>query len=194
MALDQEYWDERWRSDQTGWDIEGVSPAIQQYIDERLSPSMSILIPGCGSAHEADYMISKGFGDIHLLDISPTACDKLRSSLDPEKATVHCGDFFEHEGKYDAILEQTFFCALDPTLRPKYVEKMSQILQPNGTLFGLLFDTVFEKEGPPFGGNKEEYIELFSQHFDEVKMQASQDSIAPRAGTEVFFTAALPHP
>ncbi len=194
MALDQEYWDERWRSDQTGWDIDGVSPAIQQYIDKELSPKMSILVPGCGSAHEAEYMISKGFDDIHLLDISPTACDKLRSSFDPEKVTVHCGDFFELEGEYDAILEQTFFCALDPTLRTKYVEKMSQILKPKGTLFGLLFDTFFEKEGPPFGGSQEEYVALFSKYFDDVNMQASQDSIAPRAGSEVFFTANLPRP
>jgi cyclopropane fatty-acyl-phospholipid synthase-like methyltransferase len=63
------------------------------------------------------------------------------------------GDFFDHQEKYDIIVEQTFFCALPPTMRQHYVSKMHSLLKSNGLLIGLLFNRSFEKS-PPFGGNK----------------------------------------
>ena len=40
--------------------------------------------------------------------------------------------FFEHNKKYDLILEQTFFCALNPALRRAYVAKVYELLNVNG--------------------------------------------------------------
>ena len=56
------------------------------------------------------------------------------------------GDFFAHKGKYDLIIEQTFFCALPPTMRQKFVWKMHQLLADEGKLAGLLFNRAFEPE------------------------------------------------
>ncbi len=191
MALDQNFWDERWRNFETGWDIGGVSPAIQNYVDDFVPSDSKILIPGCGSAHEAKYLADKGFKDIHLLDISPTACQNLKTKFTEDSVTIHCGDIFEHQGEYDYILEQTLFCAIDPSLRPNYVVKMAEILKPTGTLFGLLFDTEFEKEGPPFGGSRAEYLKLFGAFFKSLSIEPTNYSIEPRAGNEVFLIASL---
>ena len=92
------------------------------------------------------------------------------------------GDFFEHKGSYDLVLEQTFFCALPPTMRQKYMWKMHQILADEGILAGLFFNRMFES-GPPFGGCKEEYELLFAAAFNFLKIDVSENSIAPRANS-----------
>jgi SAM-dependent methyltransferase len=96
------------------------------------------------------------------------------------------GDFFEHQGKYDLIIEQTFFCALPPTMRQKYVLEMHKILTTKGLLVGLLFNRTFDG-GPPFGGSKAEYELLFKDYFDFKIMETCHNSIAPRVNTELFF-------
>lgn len=96
------------------------------------------------------------------------------------------GDFFEHQSVYDLIFEQTFFCALPPTFRMQYVSKMHQLLEADGMLVGLLFNRIFE-QGPPFGGNRNEYIALFSPMFELIQIEVCQNSILPRAQNELWF-------
>jgi len=84
------------------------------------------------------------------------------------------------------ILEQTFFCALNPDLRTKYVQKMSELLSKDGKLVGLLFGVEFPNN-PPFGGSKEEYLTLFSSKFKINLLEPCHNSAKPRMGSELFF-------
>ena len=101
--------------------------------------------------------------------------------------SILCEDFFTHAEKYDLIIEQTFFCALSPILRPKYAEKMHELLNENGRIIGLVFNRSFEKNGPPFGGNMQEYQSIFEKYFEIKKMEECYNSIQPRKGSEVFI-------
>ena len=112
----------------------------------------------------------------------------IRDRFKGEPITIITGDFFEHKGQYDLILEQTFFCAIDPALRSCYVTKMHELLKPSGKLVGVLFNRSFDG-GPPFGGSKEEYEQLFSKHLHIKKMELCYNSILPRQGAEIFFSA-----
>ncbi|MBK7695410.1 MAG: hypothetical protein IPI30_14125 [Saprospiraceae bacterium] len=93
--------------------------------------------------------------------------EKLRKKFEnnPE-VSVHCEDFFKHNGSYDLILEQTFFCAIDPTLRKNYAEHCHKLLKPGGKLVGLLFNKIFDAPGPPFGGTEKEYRVIFKELFN----------------------------
>lgn len=185
--LDQEFWDDKYISNTIGWDLGEVSPPIKTYIDTFEDKNISILIPGCGNSYEAEYLLNLGFNDVTVIDIAPTLVENLRKNFENNpNIKIILGDFFEHQGKYDLIIEQTFFCALSPLLRNKYVQKMHDLLSEKGVLAGLLFDKEFE-EGPPFGGNKEEYLALFSEYFDFIKFDVCQNSIPPRANTEIFI-------
>lgn len=64
---------------------------------------------------------------------------------------------------------------------------MHQLLAENGILFGLFFNREFES-GPPFGGSQKEYEALFKNAFRIQKMEIAQNSISPRANSELFFT------
>ncbi|WP_257098027.1 hypothetical protein [Sphingobacterium sp. E70] len=59
------------------------------------------------------------------------------------------------------MLEQTFFCALDPILRKKYSNKMADLLHPHGILAGLMFNRTFESAGPPLAETKRNINDCF---------------------------------
>lgn len=185
--LDKVYWDSQYQSNTTGWDLGEVSPPLKTYIDTLKDKNIRILIPGCGNTYEAEYLLEQGFTNVTVIDIAPTLIENLKTKFkDNSNINIVLGDFFEHQGEYDVIIEQTFFCALPPTMRQKYVWKMHQLLAEKGKITGLLFNRSFES-GPPFGGNQEEYTLLFQQSFDLLKMEVCQNSATPRAGSELFI-------
>lgn len=185
--LDQTYWEKQYQDNTTGWDLGQISPPLKTYFDSLSNKELNILIPGCGNTYEAEYLLQNGFKHITVIDLSPTLTNALQEKFknNPE-ITVICGDFFNLKGSFDVIVEQTFFCALAPQLRPKYVWKMYQLLSDNGKLAGLLFDHTFE-QGPPFGGSKAEYEKLFSGAFKFNKIESCINSIEKRSGTELIF-------
>ena len=188
FKLDENYWEERWINEKTGWDIGYSSPAIEEYILQYPNKEASILIPGCGNAYEVEFLWNRGFSNITVLDISTTAVQILRDKYQGKKGvTVICEDFFNHHGKYDLVIEQTFFCALHPDFRPQYVNKMHGLLNKGGRIIGVLFNRVFEKDGPPFGGSVLEYQNLFNNDFEIQKMEECYNSIEARKGSEVFI-------
>jgi SAM-dependent methyltransferase len=185
--LDQNYWNNQYQANTTGWDLGEVSPPIKNYIDTLEDKNIRVLIPGCGNTYEAEYLLEQGFTNVTVIDIAPTLVDNLKTKFkDNPNITIILGDFFEHQGAYDVIIEQTFFCALPPTMRQKYVWKMHQLLANKGKITGLLFNRTFES-GPPFGGSQEEYTLLFQQAFKFLKMEVCQNSATPRAGSELFI-------
>lgn len=186
--LDQSFWNSRWENHQTGWDIGIASPAITTYMQQYTNKDAAILIPGCGNAHEAEWLLQNGFSNISLIDIAPKAVEQLKHRyVKHPQVKVMLGDFFEHQAQYDLLIEQTFFCAIDPNLRTNYVAQSSALLKPSGKIIGVLFNTTFEKAGPPFGGNTAEYQALFETDFAIKKMENCYNSIKPRANTEVFI-------
>jgi methyl halide transferase len=185
--LDKTYWDNQYIANTIGWDLGKVSPPIKTYIDTITNKNATILIPGCGNTYEAEYLLQLGFTNITVIDIAPTLVENLQKKFAYNtNINVVLGDFFDHSGSYDYIIEQTFFCALPPTMRLQYVFAMHQLLKPNGSLIGLLFNRTFEA-GPPFGGNKTEYENLFQAQFSFLQFDTAVNSIPARANTELFI-------
>ncbi len=187
-SLDSEYWNSRWENQQTGWDVGYASPAIADYMAVYPDKNAGILIPGCGNAYEAEQLVAAGFTDITLIDIAPKACALLEEKF-AEVPTIKilCADFFSHTGHYDVMIEQTFFCAIPTNRRKDYVQQAAALLNKNGRIIGLLFNRMFEHQGPPFGGSAEEYEQIFTPYFDIKTMEPCRNSIPPRAGTELFI-------
>lgn len=187
-SLDKNYWEERHQNNDTPWHVGSVSTPIRDYIDQIKNKNISVLIPGAGHPYEAAYLAENGFDDITICDISPTAVKNIKSELSQyDNIKYICDDFFNIDLQYDLILEQTFFCALAPSLREKYVDKMCSLLKKNGTLAGVLFASYFNHDGPPFGGTETEYKSLFSKKLHMHHIQMCYNSIVPRQGNELFF-------
>lgn len=190
MEPNADFWKGRYASGNTGWDLGAVSSPLKAYFDQLTNKDLRILIPGGGRSYEAEYLHRLGFRNVFALDLAEAPFEDLlrRCPVFPREHLI-IGDFFQHDGQYDRIIEQTFFCALDPKLRPKYVERMQGLLFPSGMLTGVLFDDPLNTDHPPYGGNAEEYRQLFSQRFQELSLASCYNSIAPRAGRELWLRA-----
>lgn len=185
--LDSNFWAERYNTGEMGWDTGSITTPLKEYIDGLKTKDLTILIPGGGNSYEAEYLTNIGFEQVHLVDWAKAPLDNLKQRVPnfPDEHLIQA-DLFDHTGQYDLIIEQTFFCAIDPELRSKYAKKMHSLLKPGGKLVGLLFQFPLES-GPPFGGSKEEYLGYFDRLFHIEHMEDCYNSIKPRAGKELFI-------
>ncbi len=187
LNLDKDFWNNRYAESQTGWDLGSPSTPLKEFIDTLEEKSIRILIPGCGNAYEAEYLYEQGFENVIVIDFAPLALESFHKRFpDFPEAHLILGDFFEHKAKYDLILEQTFFCALNPELRLAYTKKMHQLLAPKGKLAGVMFCFELTEKGPPFGGNEVEYKGYFEDYFKIESMNPCLNSIKPRLGRELW--------
>lgn len=188
MKLNSNYWEDCYQNNEIGWNVGEITTPIKEYIDQLEDKTIKILIPGAGNGYEFEYLINKGFKHSFVVDFASTPLENIKKRIPEldEKQLIH-SDFFELDGQYDLIIEQTFFCAIDPKLRTAYVRKMKSLLKPNGKIIGLLFQFPLTEVGPPFGGSIEEYKNLFENDFNIKTLETAYNSIKPREGKELFF-------
>ncbi|MEM6963446.1 MAG: SAM-dependent methyltransferase [Bacteroidota bacterium] len=187
----KDFWSLRYEENRTGWDIGYPSTPIKTYIDQIENKEIKILIPGAGNAYEAEYLFHQGYKNVDVVDIASAPLEGLQKRVsDFPKSQMIQVNFFEHEGQYDLILEQTFFCSFPPNKenRKLYAKTMHSLLAKNGKLVGVWFD--FPLSGDmvkrPFGGDRAEYLTYLSPYFDVQIFEKCYNSIPPRAGTELF--------
>ncbi len=182
------YWNQRYKQQLTGWDIGYASTPIVEYINQLEDKNLDILIPGAGKAWEVEYIFNRGFKNVIYLDFASLSSKYFKARCpDFPDSQIITGDFFKHEGKYDLIIEQTFFSSLQPLQRQDYVAKTAELLKNNGKVAGLLFDINFPFQGPPFGGSYREYKLLFEKAFNFIHFEKCKNSIKPRKGNELFL-------
>ena len=192
-AFDAAYWQARYTtSGRAGWDAGRITPPLQAYFDQlAVGPQPHILIPGAGRAYEAEYLHRAGFRHVVVADLVTEPLAELAARVsDFPKENLWQIDFFAlgADNQFDLLVEQTFFCALPPSLRPAYAQQCARLLRPGGKLVGLLFDTAFAgATEPPFGGTREEYATYFRPYFEFVHFETSHNSLRARAGRELFI-------
>lgn len=189
MLLNAEFWNNRYLGNEATWDTKSITTPLKDYIHQLTDTSLRILIPGAGNSYEAEYLFEKGFKNIFVLDyaIEPLKNLAARCKKFPRQNLIQ-DDFFKHNGQYDLILEQTFFCAIDPKLRNEYTKHIHQLLKSNGKLVGVLFDDPkLNLEQPPFAGTKEEYLNYFNPYFKINIFEKCYNSIKPRMDRELFM-------
>ena len=185
--LDSNYWSSRYQTGDTGWNVGKPTAPIKEFVDSLTDKNLKILIPGAGMGYEAAYLWEQGFRNVFVCDWAAEAFGHFKK-ICPQFADnqLITGDFFSINDTFDLILEQTFFCAIDRDLRPKYAQKTSELLHTEGVLAGLLFNKEFTLARPPFGGSIEEYRQYFEPFFEIKKMAECYNSIPSRAGTELW--------
>jgi sulfatase maturation enzyme AslB (radical SAM superfamily) len=72
---------------------------LKKFFDSLPNKNASILIPGCGNAYEAEYLLNQGFSNVTLIDIAPTLVRNLKSKFrgNPSIQVLE-GDFFQLNG------------------------------------------------------------------------------------------------
>ena len=148
------------------------------------------------------------------LDISPTSLERpaeLVKAIDKGSTRVElkCGDFFsndwetvhafhrgamlptESDAKFDFIYDYTFFCALPPSLRQAWGERMSTLLRPDtGRLFTIMYPILPNEDvtkGPPYPVTVDDYRQSLEPVgiTSESEPFGSPHTVPSRAGKEL---------
>lgn len=184
----REDWQKHYADDDLRWDLGQAAPPFVRLWEEKKLGRGRAIIPGCGRGHEVLFLAKNGF-HVTGLDYAPGAVDLLSRSLKEKglQADVLHRDFFEldgnHVSRYDLMLEQAFFCAIHPSMRPAYVETAARILKKDGLLAALFYETN-EEGGPPFNTTPADVIERFSGEFHIESLEKTPHSVEKRKDKE----------
>ncbi len=189
-------WEKSYRERDAPWDLGGPAPPLVGLLEgktiERLGAGR-VLVPGCGVGHDAFAWQEAGM-EVVGLDISPSALAQARERYG-DGVTWLEGDFLDDSlathSPVDLLFEHTCFCAIDPSLRPLYVQSAVRWLVPGGRLVGIFFLDPPERNdgepGPPYRTEMKELRQLFTKFF-RIAAESSPDRSHPdRVGREVLI-------
>jgi SAM-dependent methyltransferase len=182
-ASEPEFWEKRFRENFTPWDAGRVPSALERFLLTE-PRGRRVLIPGCGSGYEVRAFAEAGH-DVLAVDFAPAAVERAQAILGPFADRVRLADFFEGDlgAPYDLVYERAFLCSLPRPLRPRYAQRVRELLGPRGRIAGFFFFEDGER-GPPFGLKSGELEALLSLSFEEIEDKAVDDSIPIFAGKE----------
>lgn len=130
-------------------------------------PTGRALVPGCGRGYDVTALASSDRFAVGL-ELSETAIqraeERLQSLTDEDCSNkAQCkfvsGSFFDlnpskdPEHQFDFVYDYTFLCALDPSIRVEWANKMFEIIKPSGVLLTLIYPISDHLDGPPFAVN-----------------------------------------
>lgn len=178
-----EFWDHRFRNGVTPWDAGGVPEELQAFA-AGLAEAPRTLVPGCGTAREARWLLDRGW-PITALDFSPAAIEAARPVIGPHQDCLLLADFFSFDmgEPFDLVYERAFLCALPRSLWPAWAARLPALIRPGGLLAGYFFFRD-ELKGPPFGTSPEELEGLLTPAFVRLEDREAANSIPVFAGGE----------
>lgn len=153
------------------FDKEGPSPALIDLIESgEIVSSGRCLVPGCGRGYDVAALTSSTRFAVGM-DLSEKAVESANEWLQSQNLPegmfeMKCGNFFDidttlPENQFDFVYDYTFLCALDPSIRPDWANKMAALVKPGGELCTLIYPIQPAKEGgPPFKVSLELMSEL----------------------------------
>ncbi|GMK58757.1 hypothetical protein CspeluHIS016_0601990 [Cutaneotrichosporon spelunceum] len=177
-------WENRWDTEQTPWDQGQSAPALVAFLTSAAASTAGVpvsgtaLVPGCGLGYDVDLFARRGL-DTTGLDVAPTGAKKADQWVKSQtgqkgKAQVICADFFTYEPKekFDVIYDYTFLCALPPTLRPAWGQRMTELSKhaPTTRLITLQFPLQGNPLpfGPPFSLEESEYRDILGDAWEAI--------------------------
>ncbi|RAL13162.1 S-adenosyl-L-methionine-dependent methyltransferase [Aspergillus homomorphus CBS 101889] len=152
------------------------------------------LVPGCGRGVDVLLLASFGF-DAYGLECSASAIEACKreaathqdsypvrdATIGKGTVTFVQGDFFDDSwlqeigvprNGFDVIYDYAFYCALNPSMRPQWALRHTQLLAPSpaGNLICLEFPRSKDPKapGPPFSSASETYLAHLGHPGEEV--------------------------
>ncbi|MGB8169021.1 MAG: methyltransferase domain-containing protein [Chthoniobacteraceae bacterium] len=186
MATD---WEAQYQKGETPWDKGAPSPGL---LDALASEPLRgrVLVPGCGAGHDVR-AIAPLAEEVIGIDIAPSAVEAARRFAPTGRERYELANLFDLpaalRGSFDWVWEHTCFCAIDPAMRPAYVEAVAGALRPGGHLLAIFYldpGNTSPDEGPPFEVSIAELDRLFSPRFTLVKEWLPQRAYPGREGRE----------
>ena len=181
-------WETRYQTGDMPWEKGAPSPGLVEYLQTHPPLAGKILVPGCGWGHDVR-ALSRADNEVIGFDIAPSARQGAESFPAVGNEHYQTGDLFElppeFHGVFDWVWEHTCFCAIDPSMRERYVKSVAAALKPGGHFLGVFYLNPDHGEGgPPFGVEPGELDALFGTEFELVQEWNPGAAYAGREGRE----------
>lgn len=177
-------WNYAYAEGNTPWDKGYASPPLQAFLKSyRLEGK--VLVPGCGAGYDVRLLAKQG-ASVLGLDIAPLALKKARSLPVASNETYAQADFLNlpvsYGEQFDAVVEHTCLCALDPADRKAYAQSVRHVLKSGGTYLAVFFRKVSSYDGkhPPHPISSKEIESLFAKSFDMIERKIPQETYPSR--------------
>jgi len=162
-------WEKRYQAGDMPWEKGAPSPGLVEYLHHNPPLLGKILVPGCGFGHDVR-AIAREDNEVIGTDIAPSAIQRAEAFRKAHRERYLIANLFdlpaELRGGFNWVWEHTLFCAIDPAMRPQYVQSAAAALKPEGHLLAVFYlDPGNEEEGPPFGTSLGELDALFGGAF-----------------------------
>ena len=183
-------WEDHYRTGDMPWEKGTPHPALVDFL-KRSPVHGRVLVPGCGTGHDVRALAATA-DEVVGLDIAPSAIANAKAQPAVGGEQYVLGDLFALPRKFlasfDAVFEHTCFCAIDPSLREKYVAAVASALKPGGHLLAIFYlDPGLDpgESGPPFGVTREELDGFFSPRFTLLREWKPAATFPGREGREM---------
>ena len=182
-------WEAQYQKGETPWDKGAPSPGLLDFLAREPLPGR-VLVPGCGAGHDVR-AIAPQADEVIGLDIAPSALAAARSFPAIGSERYDLANLFDLpetlRGSFDWVWEHTCFCAIDPAMRPAYVEAVAGALKPGGKLLAIFYldpGNHRPDEGPPFEVSIPQLDALFASRFTVECEWLPQHAYPGREGRE----------
>lgn len=185
-------WEKAWREGRTPWDAGGSPPILEALVRSGELPRGRALVPGAGSGYDVLTLATAG-REVVGLELSSVAIARFESlrgeaGIVADRARVLARDFFEWEPeeRFDLVWDYTFLCAIEPSLRPRWAERMDSLLTAEGELVTLIFPVHQgdPEAGPPYPMSPGLVKDLLEPRFTATKLEPVETSHPARLGKE----------
>ena len=195
-------WQERWELGQIGWHNSAVNKNLLQYKNilwqDHVHPT--ILVPLCGKSLDILWLAEQGASVIGVEMVEKAIVDFFTENAlgyaiedvqgvsvyraTEKKITIVACNFLDVStsliGGVHAIYDRASFVAIDPTYKQQYVNTCLGVLEKEGNILLLTYDSpATEMQGPPFPV-KDGVIERL---YANTQQQKLLDSIREEAST-----------
>ncbi|KAL6643716.1 hypothetical protein ACP70R_018482 [Stipagrostis hirtigluma subsp. patula] len=182
-------WRKCWNGQVTPWDLGQPTPAVTKLVQsETLIKCGRVLVPGCGAGYD---VVEFSTADRYVvgLDVCEAAFKMVKewSSSSPKANFVEFveADFFTWvpTEPFDIIFDYTFFCAVHPSLRQAWAQRMDYLLKPEGELITLMYLIQGQEDGPPFNTTESDYENVLTPlGFIITSIEDNHNAVEPRKG------------
>lgn len=185
------WWNARYQRGDTGWNKGAVAPPIERLLREGIAPRGRVAVLGAGHGHEALAAAAAGYA-VTAIDFAEAATAAVRTRARDAAVEIEAltADVFDlprsHPEAFDAALEHTCYCAIDPARREVFARAVHDILRPGAFFFGLFY-AHGRSGGPPYTTTEAELRRFFTPLFDVIRLRVAPDSIPGRANEELEF-------
>jgi SAM-dependent methyltransferase len=165
-------WNARYEIGSIPWDLGRAHPELETRL--ALDPALgtgavgTVLVPGAGTGHDAVALAQAGWR-VTAVDVAPAVEAALLRRLGAEHASVFIADALEIEVEepFDMVFDHTFFCALDPSDRPRFGAMADRALARSGSVISIVFPMArpLSDGGPPWGFDIEDLAAALGEGF-----------------------------